>query len=149
MNAISAYGSEEQKERLLPKLARGELIGCFGFTEPNHSINPGSMETIAEHNENAKSYMISGSKTWITNCPVADILIVWLKSTQHNNKVKGFILERSKIASGLSTPKFDGFSLRTSLTGMILMDEVVVDESALLPNAEGLHAPISCTENLR
>jgi len=149
MNAIHAYGSEKQKAALLPKLAAGELIGCFGFTEPDHSSNPGSIETRAVYNENSKSYTISGSKTWIVNGPVADILVVWLKSTRHNNKVKGFILERSKIQSGLSTPKFDGFSLRTSVTGMILLDDVKVDESALLPNAEGLHAPISCLEHLR
>jgi len=113
MYAIYAYGSEEQKERLLPKLARGELIGCFGLTEPNHGSDPSSMETRAVYDQSSKTYKLNGSKTWITNSPVADIFIVWLKSTRHNNKVKGFILERSKIKSGLSTPKIEGkFSLR-------------------------------------
>ena len=153
MHAIDAFGSLEQKERYLPALAKGEIIGSFGLTEPNHGSDPGSMETHAHYDANKKVYKLSGSKTWITNSPIADIFIIWGKSSHHENAVRGFIVDRHEMASdpeSLSTPKIEGkFSLRASVTGMILMDEVIVNEHALLPNVEGLRGPMSCLNNAR
>lgn len=153
MHAIDAFGSIEQKERYLPQLAKGDLIGCFGLTEPNHGSDPGSMETRADYDSSSKTYKLSGSKTWITNSPIADICVVWAKSAHHNNSVKGFIIERDQILSdkdSLSTPKIEGkFSLRASVTGMILMDDVVISEDNILPNVEGLRGPMSCLNNAR
>ena len=148
MHAIYAYGTEEQKDRLLPKLAKGQLIGCFGLTEPNHGSDAGAMETKAKYDAPSRTYKLSGSKTWITNSPVSDIMVVWAKSEHHNNQVKGFILEKNM--PGLSAPKIEGkFSLRASVTGMILMDEVPVPESNLLPNVEGMRGPFGCLNNAR
>lgn len=146
MHPINAYGTKEQKEKYLPRLARGEILGCFGLTEPNHGSDPSSMETRAKYNPSSRTYTITGSKTWITNSPVADIAVVWAKCD--DGKVRGFILERGM--KGFSTPKIEGkFSLRASATGMILMDEVEVPEEQLLPNASGLGGPFGCLNNAR
>lgn len=152
MHAINTFGSEEQKERLLPQLASGDLIGCFGLTEPNHGSDPGSMETKAVYDSSSKTYSLRGSKTWITNSPVSDVLIIWARSAHHNNSVRGFVVERSKVkdASSLSTPKIQGkFSLRSSPTGMILMDNVRIPEENLLPKSTGLSSPMSCLNSAR
>ncbi|XP_030052859.1 glutaryl-CoA dehydrogenase, mitochondrial [Microcaecilia unicolor] len=146
MHPINAYGTEEQKQKYLPKLAKGELVGCFGLTEPNHGSDPGGMETKACFNPSSKTYMLNGSKTWITNSPVADICIVWAMC--EDGKVRGFILERGM--KGLSTPKIEGkFSLRASPTGMILLEDVEVPEKNLLPNVSGLAGPFGCLNNAR
>ncbi|KAG8179492.1 hypothetical protein JTE90_027204 [Oedothorax gibbosus] len=145
MHPIYAYGSEEQKEKYLPRLAKGEIIGCFGLTEPNHGSDPGGMETNAVYNPGNKTFTLNGTKTWITNSPVADIFIVWGK---HEGKVKGFILENGM--KGLSAPKIEGkFSLRASITGMIVMEDVVVPEENLLPGVQGLQGPFGCLNNAR
>ncbi|EEB13484.1 glutaryl-CoA dehydrogenase, putative [Pediculus humanus corporis] len=146
MFPIHAYGSEKQKEKYLPRLAKGELIGCFGLTEPNHGSDPSGMETKAVYNKNTKTYKLSGSKTWITNSPVADIVVIWARCD--DGKIRGFILE--KEMKGVSLPKIEGkFSLRASATGMILLDDVEVSEEQVLPKAEGLKAPFSCLNNAR
>ncbi|RZC36166.1 glutaryl-CoA dehydrogenase, partial [Asbolus verrucosus] len=135
MGAIYNYGSKEQKEAYIPKLAKGELIGCFGLTEPNHGSDAGSMETRAKFNS-------------ITNSPLADVLVVWAKC--EDNKIRGFIIDRKENSKGLETPKIQGkFSLRASTTGMILMDNVEVSENQLLPNVEGLRGPFGCLNNAR
>ncbi|XP_043089847.1 glutaryl-CoA dehydrogenase b isoform X3 [Puntigrus tetrazona] len=146
MHPINAYGTEEQKEKYLPRLARGEMLGCFGLTEPNHGSDPGSMETRAKYNPSSRTFTLTGSKTWITNSPVADVCVVWAKC--EDGKVRGFILERGM--KGLSTPKIEGkFSLRASATGMIIMDEVEVPEENLLPKVSGLAGPFGCLNNAR
>uniref|UniRef100_A0AAY4B4Z9 Glutaryl-CoA dehydrogenase, mitochondrial n=1 Tax=Denticeps clupeoides TaxID=299321 RepID=A0AAY4B4Z9_9TELE len=146
MHPINAYGTAEQKEKYLPRLARGELLGCFGLTEPNHGSDPGGMETRAKYNPSSRTFTLTGSKTWITNSPVADICVVWAKCD--DGKVRGFILERGM--KGLSTPKIEGkFSLRASSTGMIIMDEVEVPEENLLPIVSGLGGPFGCLNNAR
>ncbi|KAG9349723.1 hypothetical protein JZ751_028171 [Albula glossodonta] len=146
MHPINAYGTEEQKEKYLPRLARGEILGCFGLTEPNHGSDPSSMETRAKYNPSSQTFTISGAKTWITNSPVADICIVWARC--EDGRVRGFILERGM--EGLSTPKIEGkFSLRASATGMILMDEVEVPEENMLPKVSGLGGPFGCLNNAR
>ncbi|TRY97324.1 hypothetical protein DNTS_020608 [Danionella cerebrum] len=146
MHPINAYGTDEQKEKYLPLLARGEILGCFGLTEPNHGSDPGSMETRAKFNPSSHTFTLTGSKTWITNSPVADICVVWAKC--EDGKVRGFILERGM--KGLSTPKIEGkFSLRASATGMILMDEVEVPEENMLPKVSGLAGPFGCLNNAR
>lgn len=145
MYPIYAYGTEEQREQYLPKLAKGELIGCFGLTEPDHGSDPGGMETNAVYDSLNKTFTLNGTKTWITNSPIADIFIVWAK---HDGKIKGFILERHM--KGLSTPKIEGkFSLRASVTGMIIMEDVVIPEKNLLPNVQGLQGPFGCLNNAR
>lgn len=121
------------------------ILGSFGLTEPNHGSDPGSMETRAKHDSASKSYILNGSKTWITNSPVADVFVVWAKL---DGKIRGFILERGM--KGLTTPKIEGkFSLRASATGMILMEDVVVPEENVLPKVEGLKGPFSCLNNAR
>ncbi|CAH0380752.1 unnamed protein product [Bemisia tabaci] len=146
MHSIQAYGSDEQKEKYLPKLATGELVGCFGLTEPNAGSDPGGMETKAKYDSSTKSYMLSGSKTWITNSPIADICIVW--AVCDDKKVRGFIVERG--TKGLETPKIEGkFALRASVTGMIHLDQARVPEQNLLPNVEGLKGPFGCLNNAR
>ncbi|XP_037545357.1 glutaryl-CoA dehydrogenase b isoform X2 [Nematolebias whitei] len=146
MHPINAYGTEEQKHKYLPKLARGEILGCFGLTEPNHGSDPGGMETRAKYNPTSRTYTLTGSKTWITNSPVADVAVVWAKCD--DGKVRGFILERGM--KGFSTPKIEGkFSLRASATGMILLDDVEVPEENLLPKASGLGGPFGCLNNAR
>ncbi|XP_014236411.1 glutaryl-CoA dehydrogenase, mitochondrial [Trichogramma pretiosum] len=148
IGAIEAYGSDAQKDRLLPKLIAGDLVGCFGLTEPNHGSDPSSMETRAKYDANKKCYKLSGSKTWITNSPIADVLVVWAKCD--DGEIRGFIIERAGNKNTLSTPKIEGkFSLRASVTGMILMDEVVVPEENLLPNVKGLRGPFGCLNNAR
>jgi glutaryl-CoA dehydrogenase len=146
MHPIYAYGSEEQRRAYLPKLASGEWIGCFGLTEPDAGSDPGSMRTVARRTEGG--YVLKGSKMWITNSPVADVFIVWAKSEAHGGKIKGFIL--TKGMQGLSAPKIEGkFSLRASITGEIVMDDVFVPEANLLPNAEGLRGPFGCLNRAR
>lgn len=142
---IYAYGSEEQKQKYLPQLAKGDLIGCFGLTEPNHGSDPSSMETRARRQADG-SFVISGAKNWITNSPVADVFVVWAKDD--NNDIRGFILEKGM--KGLTAPKIEGkFSLRASITGMIFMDDVHVPATAMLPKAKGLGGPFGCLNNAR
>ncbi|XP_003747146.1 glutaryl-CoA dehydrogenase, mitochondrial [Galendromus occidentalis] len=146
MLPISTFGSEEQKQKYLPKLAKGELVGCFGLTEPDFGSNPAGMETKATYNPSGKTYTLRGSKTWITNSPIADVFVVWAKDDAGD--VRGFILEKGM--KGLSAPKIEGkFSLRASMTGMIMMDDVEVPESAMLPNVKGLKGPFTCLNNAR
>jgi len=143
IHPIFAYGSEEQKRTYLPKLARGETVGCFGLTEPDHGSDPGGMKTRAV--KAAKGYTLTGSKMWITLSPIADILVVWAKL---DNVIRGFILERGM--KGLSTPKIEGkFSLRASVTGEIVMDGVTVPEANLLPGVKGLAGPFGCLNKAR
>lgn len=146
MYPIYAYGSEEQRQKYLPKLASGELIGCFGLTEPDAGSDPGDMKTRAEKVQGG--YVLNGSKMWISNSPVADIFVVWAKSNAHGDKIRGFILDKGM--KGLSAPKIGGkMSLRTSITGEIVMDNVEVSEDALLPNVEGLKGPFGCLNRAR
>lgn len=148
MGAIYNYGSEEQKQKYLPRMAKGELIGCFGLTEPNYGSDAGSLVTRAKYDAGTKTYKLSGSKTWITNSPIADILVIWAKDDE--GKVRGFIVERAQVKKGLDTPKINGkFSLRASATGMILLDEVVIPEENLLPNVVGMKGPFGCLNNAR
>ncbi len=146
MYPIEAYGSEEQKRRYLPKLATGELIGCFGLTEPEAGSDPGGMRTRAV--KTAKGYRISGTKTWISNAPIADVFVIWAKSDADNGKIRGFLIDKG--TKGLSTTKIENkLSLRTSITGMIQMDDVEVAEDALLPDVEGLKGPFGCLNRAR
>ncbi len=146
MYPIYAYGSEEQRSKYLPKLASGEWIGCFGLTEPDAGSDPGGMKTRAKKTEGG--YVLNGSKMWISNAPFSDVFVVWAKSEAHDNKIKGFVLEKGM--KGLSAPKIDGkLSLRASTTGEIVMDNVVVGEDALLPNVEGLKGPFGCLNRAR
>ncbi len=146
MYPIYAYGSEEQKHKFLPKLASGEFIGCFGLTEPDAGSDPGGMKTRAV--KTANGYRISGSKTWISNSPIADVFVVWAKSDAHGGGIRGFILEKGM--KGLETPKIEGkLSLRASITGMIMMDEVELGEDALLPDVQGLKGPFGCLNRAR
>ena len=143
---IFAYGSEEQRQRYLPKLTSGEWIGCFGLTEPDAGSDPGGMRTRAEKVDGG--YRLNGTKTWISNAPIADVFVVWAKSDAHGGAIRGFVLEKG--TPGLSAPKIGGkISLRASITGMITMDDVVVPESALLPNVEGLKGPFGCLSRAR
>jgi glutaryl-CoA dehydrogenase len=140
---IFAYGSEAQRRKYLPKLAKGELIGCFGLTEPDHGSDPGSMVTRAE--KVAGGYALTGAKMWISNSPIADLAVVWAKL---DGKIRGFIVERG--TTGFETPKIHGkLSLRTSVTGEIVLDHAVVPEENLLPNAKGLAGPFGCLNNAR
>ena len=146
MYPILAYGSDEQKRHYLPKLASGEWIGCFGLTEPDAGSDPAGMRTRAE--KTADGYRISGSKTWISNSPLADVFVVWAKSAAHDDRIRGFVLDKG--TPGLDAPKIEGkLSLRASITGMIMMDGVEVPESALLPNVEGLKGPFGCLNRAR
>ncbi len=146
MYPISAYGTEEQKQKYLPRLATGEIIGCFGLTEPDAGSDPGGMRTRAE--KTPTGYRLTGTKMWITNSPIADLFVVWAKSDAHEGKIKGFILEKG--AAGLSAPAIkEKLSLRASITGEIVMDGVEVGEDALLPNAEGLKGPFGCLNRAR
>ncbi|WP_102109236.1 acyl-CoA dehydrogenase [Oceaniglobus roseus] len=143
---IHAYGSEEQRRKYLPKLCAGELIGCFGLTEPDAGSDPGGMKTVARKTDGG--YSISGSKMWISNAPFADVFVVWAKSEAHGGKIRGFILEKGM--KGLSAPKIGGkISLRASTTGEIVMEGVEVGEDALLPNVEGLKGPFGCLNRAR
>ncbi|MBR0556244.1 acyl-CoA dehydrogenase [Ciceribacter sp. L1K23] len=146
MHPIFAYGTDEQRAQYLPKLASGEWVGCFGLTEPDHGSDPSSMITRAKKVDGG--YLVSGAKNWITNSPIADVAVVWAKSDAHDNKIKGFILERGM--KGFETPKIEGkFSLRASVTGMIQMDEVFVPEENLLPHVSGLAGPFGCLNRAR
>jgi len=143
---IYAYGSEEQRQKYLPGLCSGDLIGCFGLTEPDAGSDPAGMKTRAE--KTATGYRISGSKMWISNAPIADVFVVWAKSEAHGGKIRGFVLEKGM--KGLSAPKIAGKqSLRASVTGEIVMDGVEVGEDALLPNVEGLKGPFGCLNRAR
>lgn len=144
MHPIHAYGNEAQRQKYLPKLATGEWVGCFGLTEPDHGSDPGSMKTRAK--KTSEGYLLSGAKMWITNSPIADVMVVWAKTD--DDVIRGFILERGM--KGLSTPKIEGkFSLRASITGEIVMDNVPVPEENLLPNVSGLKGPFGCLNNAR
>jgi len=146
MHPINAYGTDEQRRKFLPGLAKGELVGCFGLTEPDAGSDPGGMRTRAV--KTADGYRLSGSKMWITNSPIADVFIVWAKSEAHGGAIKGFVLEKGM--KGLSAPKIkEKLSLRASITGEIVMDEVEVGEDALLPNVEGLKGPFGCLNRAR
>ena len=146
MHPIFAYGTDKQREHYLPKLASGEWVGCFGLTEPDHGSDPAGMLTRARKTDDG--YVLAGAKNWITNSPIADVFIIWAKSDEHDNKIKGFILDKSM--SGLSAPKIEGkFSLRASTTGMIQMDDVFVPEDNLLPNVAGLAGPFGCLNRAR
>jgi glutaryl-CoA dehydrogenase len=140
---IYAYGSEAQRRKYLPKLAKGELVGCFGLTEPDHGSDPGSMVTRADKVKGG--YALTGAKMWISNSPIADLAVVWAKL---EGKIRGFILERG--TKGFETPKINGkLSLRTSVTGEIVLDHAIVPEENLLPNAKGLAGPFGCLNNAR
>ena len=144
MFPIFAYGSEMQRRKYLGRLATGEWVGCFGLTEPNHGSDPGSMVTRARSVEGG--FSLSGAKTWISNSPIADVFVVWAKDDQ--GIIRGYLLERGM--KGLSTPKIEGkFSLRASITGEIVMDEVFVPEENLLPNVQGLKGPFGCLNSAR
>jgi len=146
MHPIYAYGSDEQRRKYLPGLASGELIGCFGLTEPDAGSDPAGMKTWAK--VDGDDYVISGSKTWISNSPFADVFVVWAKSEEHGGAIRGFVLEKGM--EGLSAPKIQGkISLRASTTGMIVMDEVRVPKTALLPHVEGLKGPFGCLNRAR
>jgi glutaryl-CoA dehydrogenase len=146
MYPIYAYGTEDQRRKYLPKLASGTWIGCFGLTEPDAGSDPGGMKTVAR--KTASGYVLSGSKMWISNSPIADVFVVWAKSEAHGGKIKGFVLEKGM--KGLSAPKIGGkLSLRASITGEIVMKDVEVGEEALLPNVEGLKGPFGCLNRAR
>jgi len=146
MYPIYAYGSEEQRQKYLPKLASGEWIGCFGLTEPDAGSDPAGMKTRAEKIEGG--YRLTGSKTWISNSPIADVFVVWAKSDAHDGKIRGFVLDKGM--KGLSAPKIGGkISLRASITGEIVMDGVEVSEDALLPHVSGLKGPFGCLNRAR
>ena len=144
MHPIYAYGNEEQRQRWLPRLAKGEIVGCFGLTEPSHGSDPNGMVTRARKADGG--YKLSGAKMWITNAPIADIFLVWAKDDA--GEIRGFVLEKG--AKGLSAPKIQGkFSLRASVTGEIVMDEVFCPEANLLPNVKGLKGPFGCLTKAR
>lgn len=146
MFPIHQFGTEEQRERFLPKLATGELIGCFGLTEADGGSNPDAMMTNAKYDSETRTFSLNGSKQWISNSPIADVFIVWAKCA--DNKIRGFILEKGM--PGLSAPKIEGkLSLRASITGSIFMEDVVVPEANLLPHVSGLKGPFGCLTNAR
>ncbi len=146
MYPIYAYGTEEQRQKYLPKLSSGEWIGCFGLTEPDAGSDPAGMKTRAEKVQGG--YVLNGSKMWISNSPFADVFVVWAKSDANDGKIRGFVLEKG--TKGLSAPKIKGkLSLRASTTGEIVLDNVEVGEDALLPNVEGLKGPFGCLNRAR
>jgi glutaryl-CoA dehydrogenase len=146
MYPIYAYGDEAQRKKYLPKLASGEWVGCFGLTEPDAGSDPAGMKTRAE--KIPDGYRLTGSKTWISNAPLADVFVIWAKSAAHGNEIRGFILEKGM--KGLSAPKIGGkLSLRTSMTGEVVMDGVEVPEGSLLPNVSGLKGPFGCLTRAR
>jgi glutaryl-CoA dehydrogenase len=145
MHPIHTYGTEDQRRKYLPRLASGELVGCFGLTEPDHGSDPGGMKTRARKVDGG--YRLSGSKMWITNSPIADVFVVWAKA-EPDDRIRGFILEKGM--EGLSAPKIEGkFSLRASITGEIVLDDVFVPEDNLLPNLAGLKGPFGCLNRAR
>jgi glutaryl-CoA dehydrogenase len=144
MHPIHAYGTEAQRQKYLPKLAKGEWVGCFGLTEPNHGSDPGSMQTRARKTDGG--YVLKGAKMWITNSPIADVFVVWAKTD--DGVIRGFVLEKG--TKGLTAPKIEGkMSLRASITGEIVMDDVFVPEAQLLPNVSGLKGPFGCLNKAR
>ena len=144
MHAIYKFGSEEQKNHYLPEMAKGNLIGCFGLTEPDAGSDPASMKTNAKKTDDG--YLLNGSKTWITNSPIADVLIIWAKDEQ--GILRGFIVDRD--SKGLTTPKLDGkFALRASVTGQIFLDDVLVGEDKILPEVQSFRGPFSCLNMAR
>ena len=146
MYPIYAYGSEEQRNKYLPGLASGKLIGCFGLTEPDAGSDPGGMKTKAEKVDGG--YRLNGSKMWISNSPIADVFVIWAKSSAHDGAIRGFVLEKG--TKGLSAPKIGGkLSLRASITGEIVLENVEVGEDALLPHVQGLKGPFGCLNRAR
>jgi glutaryl-CoA dehydrogenase len=146
MYPIFAYGSEEQRKKYLPGLASGEMVGCFGLTEPDAGSDPGGMRTRAKKIDGG--YLLTGNKMWITNSPIADVFVVWAKSDSHDDKIRGFLIDKG--TPGLSAPKIEEkLSLRASVTGEIVMDGVEVGEDSLLPNVEGLKGPFGCLNRAR
>lgn len=146
MYPIYAYGDDNQRKKYLPGLASGELIGCFGLTEPDAGSDPGGMKTRATKTDGG--YRLNGSKMWISNAPIADVFVVWAKSDAHDGAIRGFVLEKGM--KGLSAPKIEGkLSLRASITGEIVMEDVEVEEDALLPNVSGLRGPFGCLNRAR
>ncbi|MEM8538757.1 MAG: acyl-CoA dehydrogenase family protein, partial [Pseudomonadota bacterium] len=146
MYPIHAYGTEVQRQKYLPGLAAGTLIGCFGLTEPDAGSDPAAMKTTAK--KTADGYVLNGSKMWISNAPIADVFVVWAKSEAHDGKIRGFLLEKG--TPGLSAPKIGGkLSLRASVTGEIVMKDVTVGEDALLPGVQGLKGPFGCLNRAR
>ena len=146
MYPINAYGSEEQRQKFLPKLASGEWVGCFGLTEPDAGSDPAAMRTRAEKIDGG--YRLDGAKSWISNSPIADVAVIWARSSAHDDQVRGFIVERD--TPGFSTPAIEGkLSLRASITGEIVLDGAVVPEENLLPNGAGLKAPFGCLNRAR
>ncbi|MCG5234232.1 acyl-CoA dehydrogenase [Xanthobacter oligotrophicus] len=146
MHPIYAYGTEEQRKKYLPKLATGEWIGCFGLTEPDAGSDPAGMRTRAEKIDGG--YRLNGAKMWITNSPIADLAVVWAKSAAHDNAIRGFVVERGM--KGFSTPKIEGkLSLRASITGEIVLEDVEIPEENLLPNVSGLAGPFGCLNRAR
>lgn len=147
IHPIETYGSAEQKARYLPGLISGDLVGCFGLTEPGSGSDPGAMTTVARPNGDG-SYVLSGHKTWISNAPFADVFVIWAKSEGHGGKIRGFLLEKG--INGLTCPRIDGkLSLLTAETGEIMMENVRVGSDALLPNASGMRAPFECLNRAR
>ena len=146
IHPINTFGSQEQKEKYLPKLASGEWIGCFGLTEPDAGSDPAGMRTFAKKVDGG--FCLNGSKTWISNAPLADVFVIWAKSEEHDGNIRGFILEKGM--DGLTAPKIEGkMSLRASVTGMIMMDDVHIPEENMLPHVEGLKGPFSCLNRAR
>ncbi|MFN4114086.1 MAG: acyl-CoA dehydrogenase [Sphingomonadaceae bacterium] len=146
MYPIHAYGSEEQRRKYLPGLASGQLIGCFGLTEPDAGSDPAGMKTVAR--KDGDGYVLNGTKTWISNAPFADVFVVWAKSEAHGGGIRGFMLDKGM--AGLSAPKIKGkVSLRASTTGMIVMEDVKVGADALLPDVQGLKGPFGCLNRAR
>lgn len=146
MYPIHAYGSEDQRKKYLPGLAAGTLIGCFGLTEPDAGSDPAGMKTTA--NKTPDGYVLNGSKMWISNAPIADVFVIWAKSDAHDGKIRGFVLDKG--TKGLSAPKIGGkLSLRASVTGEIVMDNVTVSDGALLPGVQGLKGPFGCLNRAR
>ncbi len=151
MGGIDEFGTQEQKDKYLPGLAKGKLLGCFGLTEPNHGSDPGSMESTAKPHPSKKGYFsLSGAKTWITNSPIADIMLVWAK-LQSTGKIRGFLIDRKECPLGtLETPHLKNKNgLRASTTGMIQLDECPVPEANMFPEVEGLRGPFSCLNSAR
>ena len=151
MTGIDEFGTTAQKEKYLPGLAKGELVGCFGLTEPNHGSDPGSMETVArEHPTKKGYYSLSGSKTWITNSPISDVFLIWAK-LESTGKIKGFVVQRDQCPAGtLETPALKNkTALRASITGMIQMDNCPVPKENMFPDVEGLKGPFTCLNSAR
>ena len=151
MGGIDEFGTQEQKDKYLPALAKGKLLGCFGLTEPNHGSDPGSMESMAKPHPTKKGYFsLSGAKTWITNSPIADVMLVWAKLST-TGKIRGFLIDRKECPPGTleTTPLKNKNGLRASITGMIQLDECPVPEANVFPDVEGLRGPFSCLNSAR